>query len=224
VGYCSQPSKVPNVKKTRLPDGTIVVNRNAKGEVEYEQLATKGLVHIERVIGYTGEQIRALGMDVVVQQIAETAKQYNCEFVFGDQYGAAFLAPLLKTHKVNLRWFAHSNPSKHEAVLTLRWLMREDRIVICEHEQMKNDLENYPRRVSGSRFVYGFPQTAGHHNDYASAIVTLGHALNGISLGGGVAGEDANGQEYRIQYAPTRALVVKKTRPVPDRFGAVVED
>ncbi len=215
---CGLPDKTPQAKKTQTADGTIIVERDERGDIVYEIPTTKRVVRVSPIFGFTGEQIRQAGTDEIVRRVAEEAKAHGCEFVFGDQYGAAFLGPLLRTYGVEFRWFNNTQPSKHESVITLRWLFRDGLFSFESHERMQNDLETYPKKITGARFVYGHPPTRGHHNDYASAIIVLGTVLNGIALGDGMRGMDANGHEFWMQYAPTRYGVSRSVHVPQNNF------
>jgi hypothetical protein len=69
-------------------------------------------------------------------------------------------------------------PSKHDAVTLLRTLMRDRQLCITAHAGMERDLRTYPRRVVGGGFRYGAAR-AGHHWDFASALIVLAHGLLG---------------------------------------------
>jgi len=202
LAVCGSPTDVRIQKKIRTADGSIVVLRGPDGQPLLEDPAEKSIVRIGSVFGFKGDEIRRIGMDAVIQRIAEEAKVNGCNYVFADQYGAPFLASALRMCGVELRWFNHTNESKHHSVVLLRWLMRDGLFSIVEHEGLLHDLKTYPRRVRGGRFVYGHPATTGHHNDFASMLLTFGHAMNAMSESGGIIGKDANGQEFTIEKAP----------------------
>jgi hypothetical protein len=204
VCRCGIPTQDRKPKKLRDENGTIVVLRDANGDYIYEDKAEKPLVLINQVFGFKGKEIREIGMDAVIKAIADEAKNAGCSYVFGDQYGAAFLIPLLRRHGVAMRRFAHSTNSKHEAVLTIRWLMRDRMLQITDHSAMQADLVGYPRRIAGGKILYGHTPKTGHHYDHASSIITMAHALNGISLNGGTVGKDQDGNEYYIEKSVTR--------------------
>ena len=207
---CGRPTSIRSVKKYRTPDGTPVVERDEYGNPVYEAIANVPITHIVKAFGFTGPEIKKLGMQAVIDQIALEAKYSGCAYIFGDQYGAAFLRPLFTAKAIDFKHFSHTVNSKHEAVLTLRWLMREGQLWVEPHERLEADLVQYPRRVSGSKFIYGYPPTRGYHNDYGSALITMGHVFNAISEAGGSHGLDSAGETFTIQYAPTRFGVGRK--------------
>jgi hypothetical protein len=168
------------------------------------------VTHVIKAFGFDGPTIKKLGMQAVIDTIALEAKYSGCSYIFGDQYGAAFLRPLFTAKAIDFKHFAHTVNSKHEAVLTLRYLMREGQLWVEPHERLEADLVQYPRRVSGSKFIYGYPPTRGYHNDYGSALITMGHVFNAISEAGGSHGVDSAGEIFTIQYAPTRFGVGRK--------------
>ncbi len=216
VGVCGMPTDEQLALKTISPDGTPVVRRDDDGMVLYEARATKQAIRLIDVFGWNADEINELGIDEVLKRLAAEARNHNCEYVFGDQYGAPFIEALLIPHAIRYRHFHHSAPSKHEAVLTIRWLIREGRLQLPKHDQLEKDLKSYPSKITGGRFTYGRDIKKGHHHDFASSVMTMAHSLNGISLGGGLIGYDQRGADYRIQFAPTRVGVGKIDIPMPN--------
>lgn len=163
--------------------------------------ATRPVLYISEIGGWTGEELRETTMDRVASELAWIARSHGAKIAFTDSFGDAFLAALLSQHGLRTRSFHQSQPSKHEAVMFLRSLMRDRQLVICEHEGMRRDLLTYPRRITGSGFSYG-TRRAGHHWDYASALVILAHSMTTEHVG-----TPTDQQSYRIDGAITRRAI-----------------
>src|SRR5690606_34835003 len=138
---------------------------------------THPVLVVQAVGGWTGEQLRQVDMEQVVAHLANLAMRTGCSALLSDQHGDVFLASMFRRHGIRLRSYSQSAQSKHDAVTILRHLMRDGQFhVAAEHERLKQDLLTYPRRIVGGGFRYGAPR-AGHHWDYASALVIAAHSM-----------------------------------------------
>lgn len=158
------------------PDVFVGLRRNPNGALVKIPKPERPVLYISRVFGWSGEELRQTTMDVVAAEIAGIAAGAGARTIVSDQHADVYLAALLARHGARLRSFHQTQRSKHEAVTFLRMLMRDRQLVSVEHEGMKKDLETYPRRIVGGGFKYG-ERRAGHHWDYASALVILAHSF-----------------------------------------------
>jgi hypothetical protein len=138
------------------------------------RLTDAGEIQIEQASGWDDEQQRGLSMQAVVDHLAERCKVLGTQYVYGDQRESASLAALFAQHRIELKSFAWSEPSKDAAVVTVRRWMREGKLALCDHEQLKRELLTMRARLTpGGRVIY-----LANGKDYASALITLAHAQN----------------------------------------------
>jgi hypothetical protein len=142
------------------------------------RLTSAAEIEVTHVGGWDDEQQRGLTMQAVVDHLAERCRELGTQFVFGDQRESASLAALFAQHQIELKSFAWSEPSKDAAVVTVRRWMREGKLALCEHDQLKHELLTTRAKLTpGGRVIY---LTNG--KDYASCLVTLAHAQNAGEL------------------------------------------
>lgn len=132
-----------------------------------------GVLGVRSVGGWEGAELRSVSMETVVCDVAGVAKRFGTSRVFGDQREEAALSALFVQQSIHLKTFAWSEPSKDTAMQLLRRLMRERRVMLVEHETLRRELVTMKARLMPSgRIRY---ETNGL--DYASALVTLAHAM-----------------------------------------------
>lgn len=130
-------------------------------------------VIVQDVDGWEGAQLRHVSMADVVETISLRVKAVRASQLFGDQREEAALSALFIQHGVVLKTFAWSEPSKDIAMQLLRRLMRERRVFLPEHAELKRQLTSMKARLMPSgRIRY---ETNGL--DYASCLITLAHAI-----------------------------------------------
>ena len=147
-----------------------------------------GELVIREVDGWDGEQLRHVEMDDLVATIAKRARFWGCKTVFGDQREEASLRSLFAKHKLVFKSYAWTEKSKDAAVMMLRRLKRERKLVICS-EQPTPTPSKAPvlrRQLAGMK-AHLTPSGRTHYAtnglDYASALITLAHAgLEGDAL------------------------------------------
>lgn len=167
---------LPSRERGCQRDSEGVVVRDEWDRVVPAPLPTSEMLWISSVTGWTAEQFRQLGVDRVVAEIASIAHAHDASMVVSDKHADVWLAAMLEKHQIYLNSFRQTAESKHEAATLLRALMRDGQLHITEHERMRRDLQTYPRRVVGGGFRYGAAR-AGHHWDYASALMLLAHSV-----------------------------------------------
>ena len=157
---------------------------------------------VSDVGGFEGAALKSVSMETVVRTIAERARAWRTDAIFGDQREEAALRALFAQHDVALQSFAWSESSKDAAMQWLRRAMREGGIIIEHpHATLKRELLGMKARLMPSgRIKY---ETNGL--DFASCLVTLAHAC--------VAGA-ATSQSGEVFFAPTVEL---------DHFGEPAE-
>lgn len=132
-----------------------------------------GRLAVCEVDAFDGDRLRGLSMDTVVATIAKRARAWGVATVYGDQREEAALRALFGQHRIDFRSYAWSEPSKDTAMQLLRRLMRERRLALCDHAQLRRELTGLRARlVPSGRIRY---ETNGL--DYASALITLAHAM-----------------------------------------------
>jgi hypothetical protein len=131
-----------------------------------------GEIVVREVRGWEGEEQRGLSMQTIVEKISTCATSWGTGRVFGDQREEAALSALFAQQEIRLVSYAWSEPSKDAAVMALRRLMRERKLLLPAHERLKTELSTMKARLMPSgRVRY---ETNGL--DYASALITLMHA------------------------------------------------
>jgi hypothetical protein len=108
----------------------------------------------------------------VVEAIAERADEWGVRTVFGDQREEAGLRSLFAEHEIGFQSFAWTEPSKDDAVMWIRRVMRESLLCLSEHERFRRELVGMKARLMPS----GRTKYETNGLDYASALVTLAHA------------------------------------------------
>jgi hypothetical protein len=141
--------------------------------------------------GWSGEESRRLSMADIVRRIACRANEWGADAVHGDQREEASLRSLFAEHDVLFRSHAWTEQSKDAAVMFLRRLMRERKLLLVDHATMHRELLGMKARLMPS----GRTHYATNGLDYASALVTLAHA---VLAGAVMTGSDADGDDVRI--------------------------
>jgi hypothetical protein len=132
----------------------------------------EGELVVQEVGGWEGDELRRVSMATIVETIADKAKEYGARTIYGDQREEAALRALFAEHDITLISYAWSEPSKDEAVMLLRRLMREAKLSLCEHATMRRELTSMKARLMPS----GRTRYETNGLDYASALITLAHA------------------------------------------------
>ena len=134
--------------------------------------ATRPLLQIFRVGGWTGPEVARLGMDRIVQEVVGVALENGCSGICGDQRAAPFMAALISrstTRHLPFKSVTWSQESKHESVNLLRAWMRDGQLAITDHSDLRAQLIRYKRRIVGGGFKYGVPSQA---DDFAATLIT----------------------------------------------------
>lgn len=123
--------------------------------------------------GWGAKDQHHVSLASIVDTIAERAAHWGTRTVFSDQREAAALEELFAQRNVRLQIFTWSEPSKDDAVMLLRRMMRERRVWLCEHATMRTELVQMKARLLPSGRTHY--QTNGL--DFASTLITLAHAF-----------------------------------------------
>jgi hypothetical protein len=166
------------------------------------RVSTAGEVTVQATGGWSGNDLRHVSMAYIVRDIARHALgTYGTRTIFGDQREEAALRALFLQQKVNLRSYAWSEVSKDEAVMLLRRLMRERKVLLPDHSELKRELTSMKARLMPS----GRTRYETNGLDYASALITLCHAivardlfLSGVRRSQGGAYFNRDGGNYRM--------------------------
>jgi len=131
-----------------------------------------GELAVLEVGGWSGDELRGVTMNDVVRHIAHRAKILGISTIFSDQREEASLRSMFSDHVIKLVSYAWSETSKDDAVMRLRRLMRERKLYLPAHEQLRRELSTMKARLMpNGRTKY---ETNGL--DFASALITLMHA------------------------------------------------
>jgi hypothetical protein len=144
---------------------------------------------VREVGGWDGEALRSVSMRDVVRTIAERAKRWRASVVYGDQREEASLRSLFSEERVGFTSYAWSEPSKDDAMQLLRRLMRERRLCLPDDDRLVRQLVNLKAHLAPS----GRVRYLTNGQDYASALITLAHAI--------VAGDFIVGRRASVVYA-----------------------
>jgi hypothetical protein len=128
---------------------------------------------VREVGGWSGDAQRKTAMADIVAAIAARARKWETRIVYADQREEAALRALFAQQHVAYESFAWTEASKDEAVMLLRRLMRERRVYLPEHAELKRELVAMKARMMPS----GRIRYDSNGLDYASALITLAHAI-----------------------------------------------
>lgn len=132
-----------------------------------------GEIVVSQVAGWGGAELHAVSMSDVVAEISARATAIRAHTVFGDQREEAALSALFAQHGVRLVSYAWSETSKDTAMQLLRRLLRERRVHLPDHPKLRTELTSMKARLLPS----GRTRYESNGLDYASALVTLMHAI-----------------------------------------------
>jgi hypothetical protein len=150
--------------------------------------AENAKLRVGEIGGWDGAELRSQTMEGIVRTIAARARKWGAPRVFGDQREEASLQSLFAQQSVGFVHYAWSLASKDAAVQLLRRLMRERQIFLPEHERLRRELLRLKARLTPS----GATQYMTNGLDYASALITLGHAAVDNKVRGGFVAIDAS--------------------------------
>jgi hypothetical protein len=123
--------------------------------------------------GFGGADLRNVTMRDVVKQIAARAHALGVHTVYGDQREDASLQSMFAEEGVRFDPIPWTEVSKDDAFQALRRLMRDRKMILPDHAQLRRECETVKARLMPSgRIKY---DTNG--KDYLSALVTLAHRV-----------------------------------------------
>jgi hypothetical protein len=108
-----------------------------------------------------------------VDRIAEVAKAYGAQRIFGDRFEAGGLDALFLQRGLTLSTPAWSPKSKHAAGALLRRLLSEGALALPEHPRLRNELLNQRARLRPNDMVE-YPTNG---RDYVALLFVLCHAI-----------------------------------------------
>jgi hypothetical protein len=165
-----------------LRDGFMSTDASSLRGDDYAYLGGKCSSDDEFVVsdvgGWSGAELRNESMASIVEHISDRAKALGTVTVFGDQREEASLRSLYAQRDISFVSFPWSEQSKDSAVMLLRRLMRERKLLLPHHDTLRRELRDLKARLMPSgRVRY---ETNGR--DYASALITLCHAIDQKAL------------------------------------------
>ena len=132
-----------------------------------------GEIVITEVDGWGGDELRHVTMADIVAEISARAKKLGTTTVYADQREEAALRSLFAQQGISYTSYAWSETSKDDAVMVLRRLMRERKLFLPEHAQLRREITGLKARLMPS----GRVKYESNGLDYVSALITLAHTL-----------------------------------------------
>ncbi|HVU05228.1 MAG TPA: hypothetical protein VHE30_25945 [Polyangiaceae bacterium] len=138
-----------------------------------------GELVVDDVGGWDGAHVT---FETVIEEIAARATRFGTRVVFSDHFEQGGAAALYRAQRLVLQVVPWSETSKHEAMTLLRTLMRTRKVFLPDHKVMRSELLGLKARLAPS----GRTHYATGGLDYASALITLAHAIvaGEFTLGG----------------------------------------
>jgi hypothetical protein len=113
----------------------------------------------------------------VVREFAGTLKSYGLRQVWGDDYGAEWVAAEFRDHGIQYRSSEHTAGENYLIFLPI---LNSARVSLLDHERSINQLASLERRVTRSgRDVVDHPQGPGAHDDLACVIAGVSVVATG---------------------------------------------
>jgi hypothetical protein len=109
-----------------------------------------------------------------VRRIARVFQAHGVRHVIGDHYEQYFASSEFKRHGLRyhpIQWTAQSKP---EAIIRIKRLLAEDRLVLPERETLRQELLNYQEKISSTGHVSHSARGSGH-DDECSLLISLAH-------------------------------------------------
>jgi len=131
-------------------------------------------IRVEGVAGLEGKFSHLYTADQIVARIAGDCRSFGAHRIIGDQREAYSLASMFAQHRVHFTAIPWTNPSKVQAVDTLRRWMRDGDISLPDHATLRSQVQNFSEKVTPTgAFTYG-ARTG--HDDFAALLLTLAMA------------------------------------------------
>ena len=157
--------------------------------------ATGPILRVTNVGGYDGREVRRLGMNHVIDDIARGARASGAKEIIGDDRAGPQTQALFSKFSGLHFSFVHYANLKHDAVLMIKQWSRDGWIWVDPlDEELRKQALRYPRRVRGNGFSYGKP---GQRDDRVCLLITLAVSLLRRN-------EDHAQRSPSIQGAPTQ--------------------
>ena len=113
-------------------------------------------------------------MEDIAVDLRKLRDKYGASWVWGDQLDQKGLNDALARESVAFKSYPWSEPSKELAFTYLRRLMREERLVLCSHAKLRQQMISCNARLLPT----GKVRYETNGLDYLSVIVTAAHAIN----------------------------------------------
>jgi hypothetical protein len=137
-----------------------------------------GSIVIKSIDAFEGPSLRDLDMGEVVDAVTTSAKRAGARRIFGDQREAAALQSLFRRNGYMFKDYAWSSSSKDRAVQLLRRMLRERKLILPPHDDLRREMIELQARLQPS----GLIQYATNGRDYVALLLTLAHAIEGGAL------------------------------------------
>jgi hypothetical protein len=137
-----------------------------------------GSIQIKTVEAFEGAALKDLDMGDVVEHISATARRNGARKVFGDQREAAALTSLFRKQGLVFKDYAWSSGSKDRAVQLLRRMMRERKLILPAHTELRREMVELQARLQPS----GLIQYATNGRDFVALLLCMAHAIEAGAL------------------------------------------
>jgi hypothetical protein len=153
------------------------------GVASWCDVAGKRQLVFDKIDGFDGTFFQQQSGEAIVQAVADCLKGFGVRHVIGDQREAFMVSSAFRRHGIRFTELPWSQPNKERAVSVVRRWLAEDRLVLPEHEKMKDELLEFEERVTTSgAFTFGARGTG--HDDYVALLITAAIAESERRLSG----------------------------------------
>jgi hypothetical protein len=173
LGFWAQPSREPRYQVVRTPDGSEYQARDAYGYPIALPAPTKPLFRVAEAAQYA--RGAAATLQDVIAAVAQRAKAWGARTVACDDFESSLVAATFSQHGIRrVISYAWSQPSKEEAISTLRRMVREQTLSVAPHPELRREMLDLKFRVTRAGSIDY--RTSGR--DLVSALISVAHYLN----------------------------------------------
>ena len=146
-------------------------------------VAGKKQLVFDKIDGFGGSFFQQQSGEAIVQAVADCLKSFGVRSVMADQRESLMLRSAFQ--RQGIKFFEHpwTQPNKERAVGIVRRWLAEDRLVLPEHEKMKDELLEFEERTTTSG-AFTFGARGSGHDDYVALLITTAIAESERQLTG----------------------------------------
>jgi hypothetical protein len=125
---------------------------------------------VDEVGSFRPDEIRELGIEVVIGVLAEKARRAGAFQVFGDQRESMLMRPAFRRAGLVFREMTWTSASKPRAVARLRRWLLEGKLALPPHAQLRREMHVFEERIGpDGQITFG----GAHTGDHLAALLTL---------------------------------------------------